>query len=94
VRTSAVAGAFLLLIGLVLLYLLRNLLFQVIVVLFGILGLIVAFVFIIVGLALIVGRFWVGGRARRYLAFGKVAPEMVGLSKASMALNSRADTFQ
>jgi hypothetical protein len=70
-----VAGAFLLLIGLVLLYLLRNLLFQVIVVLFGILGLIVAFVFIIVGLALIVGRFWTGARTRRYLAVGTVAPD-------------------
>ncbi len=74
-RTSALAGAFLLLIGLVLLYLLRNLLVQVIVVLFGIIGLIVAFVFIIVGLALIVGRFWVGGRPRRYLALETVTSD-------------------
>jgi hypothetical protein len=87
-----VAGAFLLLIGLVLLYLLRNLLVQVIVVLFGILGLIVAFIFILVGLALIVGRFWVGGRARRYLALD-TAGLLEQLNAGSMALNSGQDTF-
>ena len=68
VRASAVIGAIFLIVGIALLYLLRHLLVQVIVALVGIIGLIIAFLFIIVGLGLIFGRFLIRGRIRRFVA--------------------------
>jgi hypothetical protein len=69
VRQSLIAGVVLLVLGLLLLYLLRHLLVQVIVVALGIIGLVIAFVFVLVGLALILGRFWIGRVMGRRLAF-------------------------
>ena len=68
VRASAVIGAIFLIVGIAFLYLLRHLLVQVIVALVGIIGLIIAFIFIIVGLGLIFGRFLIRGRVRRFIA--------------------------
>ena len=68
VRASAIIGAIFLLVGIAFLYLLRHLLVQVIVALVGIIGLIIAFLFIVVGLGLIFGRFLIRGRIRRFMA--------------------------
>jgi hypothetical protein len=68
VRASAVVGAIFLLVGIAFLYLLRHLLLQVIVAVVGIIGLVIAFVFILVGLGLIFGRFLIRGRIRRFMA--------------------------
>jgi phosphoglycerol transferase MdoB-like AlkP superfamily enzyme len=70
VRRSAAIGVVFLLAGLLVLYLLRHLLFQVIFVLLGIVGLLIGFVLIVVGLGLIFGTFWMRGRMRRFLAVG------------------------
>ncbi|MGD0637723.1 MAG: hypothetical protein ABSA72_06765 [Nitrososphaerales archaeon] len=67
-RASAVVGAIFLLVGIAFLYLLRHLLLQVIVAVVGIIGLVIAFVFILVGLGLIFGRFLIRGRIRRFMA--------------------------
>jgi len=61
-------GAIFLLVGIAFLYLLRHLLLQVIVAVVGIIGLVIAFVFILVGLGLIFGRFLIRGRIRRFMA--------------------------
>jgi predicted tellurium resistance membrane protein TerC len=53
------------LVGLLILYVLRHLLLQVIVTLIGVLGLIVGVVLLIVGLALIFGKPWLRGRVVR-----------------------------
>jgi len=53
------------LVGLVFLFLLRHLLVQVIVVLIGVIGLVIAFALIVVGLGLIFGGFWIKGRMIR-----------------------------
>lgn len=68
VRASGVIGAIFLILGVAFLYLLRHLLVQVIVALVGIIGLVIAFLFIIVGLGLIFGRFLLRGRIRRFMA--------------------------
>ena len=67
-RASGVIGAIFLILGVAFLYLLRHLLVQVIVALVGIIGLVIAFLFIIVGLGLIFGRFLLRGRIRRFMA--------------------------
>lgn len=56
--------------GLLLLFVLRHLLVQVIVALVGILGLVIAFLLIIIGLALMFGRPWIRGQFRRYAVAG------------------------
>jgi hypothetical protein len=69
VRVSAIVGVFFLLAGLLLLYVLRQLLVQVLLVLLGIAGLIIGLVFVIFGIALIFGKFWIRGRIKRYLTY-------------------------
>jgi hypothetical protein len=79
-----VVGTVFVLVGLIFLYLLRHLLVQVIVVLIGVIGLVIAFALIVVGLGLIFGGFWIRGRMRRYLV---VSSPPTG-DRASIALNT------
>ena len=67
-RGSAIIGTVLLIAGFLLLYVLRHLLVQAIVLLLGVIGLVIGFVLIIVGLGLILSRFFWIGRTKRYLA--------------------------
>jgi len=53
--------------GFLLLFLLRGLLLQVIVVVIGVIGLVAGFALIVVGLGLIFGRRTLRGRIRRYV---------------------------
>jgi hypothetical protein len=55
-RSSSILGLVLILIGLLLVYVLRGLLVQVIVLMLGVGGLILGFILIVIGLALIFGR--------------------------------------
>ena len=66
-RASAVLGVILLVVGFAILYILRDLLVKVILVLLGVIGLVIGIVLILVGLALIagVGR-WRVSRMRGY----------------------------
>lgn len=62
-RASAVLGFIMILIGLVLLYLLRHLILQLIVILVGVAGIVIAVVLIVIGFGLIFG--W-GARRRMF----------------------------
>jgi hypothetical protein len=66
-RGSAIIGTAFLIAGFLLLYVLRRLLVQVIFIALGVIGLVIGFVFIIVGLGLILSKFWIS-RTKRYLA--------------------------
>jgi len=68
-RISAVLGAVLIAVGLLILYVLRALFVQVIVVLVGVIGLVVGIILVLVGLALVFGR-WRARRVRRYFSAG------------------------
>ena len=66
-RTSAVLGVVMLVLGFLLLYFLRGLLAHLIVLILGVIGIVIALLLIGIGLALIFGGPWGRGRWKRYV---------------------------
>jgi hypothetical protein len=66
-RASLIAGIILVLVGLFLLYLLRGLLIQIILLALGVIGVVIAIILVIIGLGLIFGGMWGRGRWKRYI---------------------------
>ena len=65
-RSSAILGSVMLVLGLALLYLLRGLVVHLIVLILGAIGIVIALLLIAIGLGLILGGPWGRGRWRRY----------------------------